>query len=92
MTTIRAIYQNGQLRLLEPVPFQEGQEVHLQVVPAHANWRNALSDLLVQYDDLLNAETSSSDATDLQAAIDLATQGLSIQLSQAILDERQAGR
>jgi predicted DNA-binding antitoxin AbrB/MazE fold protein len=31
MVSIRAIYQNGQLRLLDPIDLQEGEEVSVQI-------------------------------------------------------------
>ena len=33
MVSIRAIYENGKLRLLDPVELQEGQEVKITIVP-----------------------------------------------------------
>jgi predicted DNA-binding antitoxin AbrB/MazE fold protein len=36
MATVRAIYEQGMLRLLEPVELSEGQEVRLTIVPANS--------------------------------------------------------
>ncbi len=33
MATVRAIYRNGQLKLLEPVELQDGDEVELLIMP-----------------------------------------------------------
>ena len=33
MATVRAIYKNGQLKLLEPVELQDGDEVELLIMP-----------------------------------------------------------
>ncbi|MDQ7024030.1 MAG: antitoxin family protein [Anaerolineae bacterium] len=37
MVSIRAIYENGKLRLLDPVELQEGQEVKIIIVPKGDN-------------------------------------------------------
>ncbi len=44
---IRAIYKNGQLRLLEDVDLADGQEVELVILDQREQVRAALSDLLV---------------------------------------------
>ena len=33
MVSIRAIYENGYLRLLDPIDLQEGQEVRVTIIP-----------------------------------------------------------
>ena len=33
MVSIRAIYENGKLRLLDPIELQEGQEVKVTIIP-----------------------------------------------------------
>ena len=36
MVSVRAIYENGKLHLLDPVELQEGQEVKVTIVPKDA--------------------------------------------------------
>lgn len=40
MVTVRAIYENGKLRLLDKIELEEGQEleVTLEVVPSNEPW------------------------------------------------------
>jgi predicted DNA-binding antitoxin AbrB/MazE fold protein len=35
MVSIRAIYENGVLRLLDPVELQEGEKVEITIAPIH---------------------------------------------------------
>lgn len=44
---IRAIYRDGQLRLLEPVNLSDGQEIQLVILSDDDRVRAALDDLLV---------------------------------------------
>lgn len=87
MVSIRAIYHDGQLQLLDPVNLSEGQEVRLQILSdERSRVRDALSDLLV------DAEVNGVDFDEsaLQGEIDEATQGIT--LSDLIIEERQTGR
>jgi predicted DNA-binding antitoxin AbrB/MazE fold protein len=86
-TLIRAVYENGHLRPLEPLNLREGEQVNLRVEtePDMAQIREALADMNIQWADPTN---------DLHAwveeeaeAIDLALQG-DPPLSQFIIEDR----
>jgi predicted DNA-binding antitoxin AbrB/MazE fold protein len=84
---IRAIFERGQLRPLEPVRLTEGQEVQLAILSEREHVRMALADILapratVAEDDL--------DEAALLAVIDGELQGR-VSVSDAILEERRAG-
>jgi predicted DNA-binding antitoxin AbrB/MazE fold protein len=84
---VRAIYEQGRLRLLDPVNLVEGQPVELMILSERERARIALGDLLVKYapepqDDI--------DEEALLAEIDAATRG-NPAVSDAILDERREG-
>lgn len=88
MVSVRAVYRNGQLQLLDPVELTEGQEVQLRILDEPNRVRDALSDLLVQvhFDD----KDDTFDEAALQHEIDEATQGVT--LSDLIIEERRNGR
>jgi predicted DNA-binding antitoxin AbrB/MazE fold protein len=50
---IHAIYENGQLRLLEPVDLPDGQHVKIEIAPLSEDERvrEALADLSVRWHD-----------------------------------------
>jgi predicted DNA-binding antitoxin AbrB/MazE fold protein len=85
---IRAIYQHGQLRLLEDVDLVDGQEVELVILDQREQVRAALSDLLVNQSEE-TAEPLNEDA--LQREIDADFEGQP-PLSEAIIEERKSGR
>jgi predicted DNA-binding antitoxin AbrB/MazE fold protein len=90
MVSVRAIFRDGQLQLLDPVDLREGQEVELHILSdEQRRVRDALSDLLVQRND---AEVNRVDFDEaaLQREIDDATHGIT--LSELIIDERHTGR
>lgn len=93
MVSVRAIYHNGQLRLLEPIDLQEGQEVQLHILlDERSRVQQALSDVLAstahgQNDD---SQQMNIDEVALQQQIDQATHGISV--SDVIIEERQSGR
>lgn len=88
MASIRAVYRNGQLQLLDPVELAEGQEVQLHILDEPNRVRDALSDLLVQvrFED----DDETLDEVALQQEIDRASQGVT--LSDVIIEERRSGR
>lgn len=88
MVSVRAVYRNGQLQLLDPVKLTEGQEVQLRIFDEPNRVRDALSDLLVQVHSDDNDDTF--DEVALQHEIDEATQGVT--LSDLIIEERRSGR
>jgi predicted DNA-binding antitoxin AbrB/MazE fold protein len=51
---LRAIYREGQLRLLDPVKLSEGQEIQLMILSDEERVLAALSDLLVYIADFSN--------------------------------------
>jgi predicted DNA-binding antitoxin AbrB/MazE fold protein len=84
---IRAIYHEGQLRLLDSVDLAEGQEIQLLILPDREKLRAALGDLLIEVDA---TEDEDFDETKLQAEIGEAFRGQP-PLSETIIEERQNG-
>jgi predicted DNA-binding antitoxin AbrB/MazE fold protein len=84
---IRAIYEQGWLRLLDPVNLIEGQEVHVMLLSERERARAALDDLLVQYEPEPIKEV---DEAQLLAEIDAAMQGKP-PISDVIIEERREG-
>ncbi len=87
MVAVRAIYENGQLRLLDPVDLQEGQEIYVTIMSERERVRAALADILVQMPD------PTDDDFDEEAAareIEDAFRGLP-PLSETIIEERREG-
>jgi predicted DNA-binding antitoxin AbrB/MazE fold protein len=86
--SIRAIYRDGMMRLLDPVELKDGQEVSLIVMPSE-NERAlvALADLLVDPDTLPEVE---GDADELMRLVAEAWRGQP-PLSDLIIEERQSG-
>ena len=78
---VRAIYEQGKLRLLDTVDLQEGQEVNLTIVP---DALSVLSDLLVQVDTTLDENV---DEEALLREIEVAFAGQP-PLSEDIIQER----
>lgn len=90
MVSVRAIYRDGHLQLLDLVDLREGQEVQLQIMPDESSRvRMALSDVMVQSEQD-ETEALALDEVALQDEIDDATQGVT--LSDLIIDERHSGR
>jgi len=44
---VRAVYEQGRLRLLDPVSLIDGQEIHVMLLSERERARVALDDLLV---------------------------------------------
>jgi predicted DNA-binding antitoxin AbrB/MazE fold protein len=84
---VRAIYEQGRLRLLDPVNLIEGQEIHVMLLSERERARAALDDLLVQYEP---APIEDVDEAKLLAEIDAAMQGKP-PISDAIIEERREG-
>ncbi len=84
---VRAVYEQGWLRLLDPVNLIEGQEVHVMLLSERERARAALDNLLVQYElEPLN----EIDEAKLLAEIDAAMEGKP-PISDAIIEERREG-
>jgi predicted DNA-binding antitoxin AbrB/MazE fold protein len=84
---IRAIYENGQLRLLDPVNLVEGQQIELQILTDRERAREALAAMLV------SPIRISDEAVDEDALLQEIEHDFSGQppLSQTIIDERNEG-
>ena len=85
--SVRAVYSDGQLRLLDPVELSEGQEIQLVILSARDTMRAALADLLVQF-----PETPADDVDEeaLMREIREAFRGQP-PLSDTIIEERREG-
>jgi predicted DNA-binding antitoxin AbrB/MazE fold protein len=91
MVSIRAIYRDGHLQLLEPVDLNEGQEVQLHIMlDERSRVRQALSDVLAPSTHEQNDSLLAIDEIALQQQIDEATRGISV--SDVIIEERQSDR
>jgi predicted DNA-binding antitoxin AbrB/MazE fold protein len=84
---VRAIYEHGRLRLLDPVNLTEGQEIALMILSERERARAALGNLLVQY---APEPVEDVDEAALLAEIDVAMKGKP-PVSDAILEERREG-
>lgn len=84
---LRAIYREGQLRLLDPVDLSEGQEIQLMILSDEERVLAALSDLLVKIPDVSN-ETLDENA--LAREIEEGFRGQP-PLSDMIIRERREG-
>lgn len=84
---LRAIYKNGQLRLLDPVNLAEGEEVHLMILSDEERARAALSDLLVNIPDTTD-DALDEDALAHEIEADFRGQP---PLSETIMEERREG-
>jgi predicted DNA-binding antitoxin AbrB/MazE fold protein len=84
---IRAIYHEGQLRLLDPVDLSEGQEIQVVILSDAESARAALGDLLVEISEPMD-EGLDEDA--LAREIEVAFRGQP-PLSDAIIEERREG-
>ena len=84
---IRAVYEHGQLRPLDPLALTDGQEVRLAILSEQEQVRSALAELLAP----INAEPADEmDEAALVATIDAALQGTP-PISEVLLAERHEG-
>lgn len=84
---IRAIYSEGQLRLLDPVNLAEGEEIQLTILSADERVTAALGDLLVE---ISNPTADDIDENVLAREIEEGFRGQS-PLSDTIIEERREG-
>ncbi len=84
---IRAIYEQGQLRPLDPLALSDGQEIRLAVLSDREQARSVLADILAPIDI---EQTPEVDETAMLATIDAAMRGTP-PVSEALLDERREG-
>jgi predicted DNA-binding antitoxin AbrB/MazE fold protein len=85
--TVRAVYERGQLRLLEKVALVEGQEVNVAILSDHDLIRAALGDLLVK-PPRRAVENDDIDEEALWREIEAEITD-NPQLSEAIIEERR---
>ena len=84
---IRAIYEQGLLRPLDPVNLTDGQEIRLALLSEREQIRFALADLLAPPGATLLAPINEGA---LAARLDVDLAG-SVSVSDAILEERREG-
>jgi predicted DNA-binding antitoxin AbrB/MazE fold protein len=82
----RAIYENGTLRLLDKVDFQEGQTVELVLQTPRDKVRAILKDILMEIPD--DGE-DDIDEEELLARMDAESKGVT--LSDIIIEDREQG-
>ena len=87
---VRAIYEHGQLRLLDPVDLTEGQEIGLMILSERERAKLALADMLIQYDPGDPDLSTDLDEDALQKEIDASIAG-NPDVSGAIIEERREG-
>ena len=87
MVLLRAIYQDGNLHLLDKVDLEEGQEIQLQIVPKPNTTRELIGDLLATFD----VEMEDIDEEALQNNVDKMMANKR-PLSEIIIEERRDGR
>jgi len=85
---IRAVYQNGQIQLLEPVDLVEGQEIQLVILSDREQVISALGDLVVK---VTPSDDETMDEEALLHEVNEAFRGLP-SLSNIIIEERREGR
>jgi predicted DNA-binding antitoxin AbrB/MazE fold protein len=85
---IRAVYQNGQIQLLEPVDLVEGQEIQLVILSDRERVISALGDLVSPV-ELFTGEVTDAEA--LLQEVSEAFRGLP-SVSDSIIAERREGR
>ena len=84
---VRAIYHDGQLRLLDAVDLEDGQEVQIEIIPQTPSLDAILGDLLVKFD-----EQTPFDEEAMQKHLDDVLKDVQPPLSQTIIEERREGR
>jgi predicted DNA-binding antitoxin AbrB/MazE fold protein len=84
---IRAVYNNGQLRLLDPVDLSEGEQIQLMILSQEERVLSALGDLLIQI------PSPTGDDIDEDALADEIEEGFRGQppLSETIIEARREG-
>jgi predicted DNA-binding antitoxin AbrB/MazE fold protein len=85
---IRAVYQNGQLRLLDPVNLSEGEEVQLTIFSEEERELAALGDLLAEVPAPTGESMDEVDEEELARQIEEAFRGQP-PLSDTIIEERR---
>ena len=87
MTSVRAVYRNGQFQLLDSVDLPEGQEVQLQILETPTPVQDLIGDMLARFE---------RDDADIDEDAVLRDIGQSLAgkrpLSEIIIEERREGR
>ena len=85
-TRVRAIYENGQLRLLDPVELIEGQQVsiNIEALTEQDRIREMLGDLVRWHDPTDNRDAWVEDEAE---AVDMAFRG-DPPMSQLVIEDR----
>ena len=84
---IRAIYEKGRLRPLDPLSLTDGQEISLAILSEREQVRTALADILTP---MVAEPGEALDEVADMAMIDEELRG-SVSISDAILEERREG-
>lgn len=87
---VRAVYEDGRLRVLDPVTLAEGEQVQVMILREQERRRAALGDLVA---DVASDTGDTVDEAGLQAEIDaaVATRQGQARVSEAIMQERRDG-
>ena len=88
MQSVRAVYKDGLLRLLDPVDLVDGQEVSITIMSERDRVRAALGDLLAQLPDPTRDDI---DENELMREIEAGFRGQP-PLSETIIAERHEHR
>lgn len=89
MVSVRAVYHNGQLHLLDPVDLNDGEEILLQIVPKRPSVRELIGDMLATVEQK-DADTDIDEAAILSELAEVLKGQRP--LSEIIIEERQSGR
>jgi predicted DNA-binding antitoxin AbrB/MazE fold protein len=87
---VRAVYERGRLRLLDPVDLTEGQEVHVTILSERDRAIAALKDILVEYPEEPDDALDDIDEEAIMREIEEAFRGQP-PLSDSIIEERREG-
>lgn len=85
---VRAVYEHGRLRLLDPVNLAEGQEIRLAIHADREQVRMALADMLAPAAPIVDDDV---DEAALAVMIDEELRRGNVSLSDAIIEERRDG-
>jgi predicted DNA-binding antitoxin AbrB/MazE fold protein len=83
MVSVRAVYHQGHLQLLDPVNLVEGQQVEIQIVEAEHPLKDLIADMLTPFEGI----ASEADESALLQELDQQLQGKR-PLSEIIIEDR----
>ena len=87
MTSVRAVYRNGQFQLLDSVDLPEGQEVQLQILETQTPIQTLIGDMLTCFE----RDDAEIDEDAILLEIEQSLKGKR-PLSEIIIEERREGR